>query len=146
MSMTLRRSPIGGAGAASLRSALLAGPPADDIAAPGRTVFAFVLADAVIGHDGMEDRGDAGLVRSVVAEPRMRRRGQGRAITGGPFDAAPTGGCRGAFPLSGAARAFLEADGSGAADRIGAPGPIRASRAFVDLCPAGAAPMERTLP
>jgi arsenate reductase len=130
-----------------LRAALAAaGLPTDDLALPDRSLFAYrTTGGTLVGYGGLELLGRDVLVRSLVTLPPWRGRGAGRAILAILLRRAFDLGARRAWLLTTDAAGFFTKAGFRPADRAMAPAPVRATRQFLDLCPASATLLERAI-
>lgn len=100
---------------------------------------------AVIGASGLELRGDAALLRSVVVAPEYR----GGRVASALFDAASalardTGVCT-LVLLTSSAEGYWARHGFKRIDRADAPEAVRISAEFKGACPSSAACMVRAL-
>lgn len=139
-------TPIDAAERAALQRALAAeGLPTDDIDAPGRTFFRLVHDGATAGYAGLEIRGLAALVRSVVILPERRGRGAGLAAVRELIATARARGLTDLWLLTLSAADFFAKVGFERADRATAPPAIASTQEFKVLCPAAAVCMRLRL-
>jgi amino-acid N-acetyltransferase len=99
----------------------------------------------VIGASGLELRGDAALLRSVVVAPEAR----GGGVAGALFDAAIAfardRGVRTIVLLTSSAEGYWARHGFSRIDRADAPEAVKVSAEFNGSCPSSAACMVRAL-
>lgn len=130
-----------------LRAALAAEDlPTDDLAAPGRTFFAYETLDgAGVGYGGLEPYGQDVLIRSVVVPAADRQSGIGRNLVPLLMFRAFETGARRAFLLTQTAVPFFAGIGFKMIDRGAAPPAILSTHQAASLCPASATLMVRKL-
>jgi len=97
----------------------------------------------VVGVGGVEARGSAGLLRSVVVREASRGEGYGRALCAALEDRAREGGIETLYLLTTSAAAFFRRNGYEAIPREEAPASIRGTAQFADLCPDSATAMRK---
>jgi amino-acid N-acetyltransferase len=97
------------------------------------------------GLVGLELRGDAGLLRSLVVAPACRDRGAGSALTEHAERHARARGVRSLYLLTTTAEEFFARRGYVRTRREDAPETIRTTREFADLCPASSTFMVKQL-
>lgn len=88
---------------------------------------------------GVELFGASALLRSLVVAPAHRSNGLGAILVGHAENFARQEGARSIYLLTTTAESFFKHRGYVAADRETAPGEIRATREFSDICPASSA-------
>lgn len=98
-----------------------------------------------VGVGGVEVHGTDGLLRSLVVERSVRGEGFGAAICDRLETTARTDGVETLYLLTTTASAFFGNRGYAEIDRSAAPGVIRETTEFADLCPASAVPMRKRL-
>jgi amino-acid N-acetyltransferase len=98
-----------------------------------------------VGAGGLERRGDAALVRSVVVAPASRGEGHGRAIVDGLEARARDAGVEALYLLTTTAAEFFAARGYERIDRGAVPGAIAETTEFTALCPDSATCMRKEL-
>ncbi len=98
-----------------------------------------------VGVGGLETRGDAGLLRSVVVERARRGEGYGAALCRALEAVAERQGVERLYLLTTTASDFFARRGYVETDRETAPQAIRETRQFADRCPATATCMTRSL-
>lgn len=96
-------------------------------------------AGAVIGAAGLERHGDAGVLRSVVVEPRARGQGLGQALSADRVAAARDLGLTAVYLLTTTAADFYLRLGFAPCARAEVPAAVAASIEFASVCPASAA-------
>ena len=120
--------------------------PTDDLAEPGRMVFAYrTLSGTLVGYAGYELYGADGLLRSLVVAPEARGKGIGTAIVGRLCRRAFDAGARRAWLMTTTAAEFFEKIGFKPVERNSAPEVILATRQAKDLCPASAVVLSRMI-
>ena len=135
------------AGDPALAAALAAGDlPVDDLAAPGRTFFAYrTLGGTLVGYGGFELFGPEVLLRSVVVLPTLRGRGIGRNLVPLLMRRAFDRGARRAWLLTTSAAPYFEKIGFARSRREVAPPDIATTSQFTTLCPASAVLLSRSI-
>ena len=135
------------AGDPALVAALAAGDlPVDDLAAPGRTFFAYrTLGGTLVGYGGFELFGPEVLLRSVVVLPTLRGRGIGRNLVPLLMRRAFDRGARRAWLLTTSAAPYFEKIGFARSRREVAPPDIATTSQFTTLCPASAVLLSRSI-
>lgn len=98
-----------------------------------------------IGCGGLDVRGDAALLRSVVVGEADRGEGYGRMIVDGLEESARTQGVEELYLLTTTAAEFFEKLGYERADRTSAPDGVRSTPEFGSLCPESAVCMRRRI-
>ena len=109
---------------------------------------AYVVAESdgsVVGAEGIERYGDAGLLRSAVVAASHRGQGLGEAMTNDRLQWARAEGLREVWLLTTTADAWFPRFGFVRADRAAAPEALHHSREFREACPASAVAMRLTL-
>lgn len=101
--------------------------------------------EGVVGAIGLEPRGEAALLRSLVLEPALRGRGWGRALLAAALAEARARGLREAVALTETVPAWLERLGFARVDREALPAAVRESAELRGACPATAAAFRRAL-
>ena len=102
---------------------------------------AYVVArvgDSIIGVAGLEQYGDAGLLRSVAVEDGDRGAGVGRALVSDRLARARELAIERVFLLTTTAAAYFRALGFESAERARAPLAMQRSPEFAGACPASA--------
>lgn len=108
--------------------------------------FSVALADGeLVGAGGVEVRGSAGLLRSVVVAEPHRGRGFGTAIVEALEARARAEGVETLYLLTTTAAAFFRERGYEAVPRATAPPAVRETTEFAGLCPDSATCMRRVL-
>lgn len=102
-------------------------------------------AGAVVGAEGMETYGDAGLLRSAVVNDRWRGQGVGDALTRDRLAWARARGLREVYLLTTTAANYFPRHGFVRVDRATAPAALQQSREFAEACPATAVAMRLVL-
>jgi amino-acid N-acetyltransferase len=118
--------------------------PADVRSKPDCFYVASAGGDRV-GTGGIERYGTDGLLRSLVVERSYRGEGYGTAIRGALEAEARADGIETLYLLTTTAADFFAAAGYARIDRAEAPDTIRETTEFVDLCPASAACLRKSL-
>jgi len=114
-----------------------AGLPVSDLTDAHMEHFLFFgPAHAPTGLVGVEFCGEDALLRSLVVAPGSRGSGLGTELTRHAEDYARSRRARAVYLLTTTAEAFFRSHGYATAERATAPGPIRATREFADICPA----------
>jgi amino-acid N-acetyltransferase len=101
----------------------------------------YAIAEAhgeMIGLEGIEIHGEAGLLRSAVVSQSWRGRGVGDALTRDRIAWARRRGLEALYLLTTTAGEYFPRFGFVAASREDAPAGIRASREFGEACPSTA--------
>ncbi len=102
-------------------------------------------AGAVVGAEGIETYGDAGLLRSAVVNDRWRGKGVGDALTRDRLAWARARGLREVYLLTTTAANYFPRHGFIRVDRATAPAALQQSREFAEACPATAVAMRLVL-
>jgi amino-acid N-acetyltransferase len=105
---------------------------------------AYVIAETdgeIVGVEGVERYGDAGLLRSAAVAQAWRGRGIGEQLTRERLAYARRQGMREVWLLTTTASDFFPRFGFERVTRDEAPAPLQASREFRDACPASAIAM-----
>lgn len=124
-----------------------AGLPLDGLDEQFGPAYAVAVADgAIVGAEGIEQYGTAGLLRSAVVAPSWRGKGIGEALTRDRLAWATSNGITEVWLLTTTASDWFPKFGFQRADRATAPAPVRASREFAEACPASAIAMRRAVP
>jgi amino-acid N-acetyltransferase len=98
---------------------------------------------ALVGAEGVERYGDAGLLRSAVVHPDWRGRGVGDALTRNRLAWAEREGLRELWLLTTTAADYFPRFGFERASRDDAPLALLRSREFAEACPSSAVAMRR---
>ena len=132
---------------ATLKSWLaVAGLPLEDLtAAHMRNFLIAVASDTAVGMIGLEQFNDVGLLRSLVVEPSVRRRGAGRALVAALETQATSAGVRELWLLTIDADDYFARLGFEIMDRDAAPATIQMTDEFSNLCPGDATLMRKNL-
>lgn len=108
--------------------------------------YAIAECDGVmVGAEGIEVYGDAGLLRSAVVDPAWRGQGVGDALTQDRLAWAARRGLREVWLLTTTAADYFPRFGFAPADRAHAPGAMQQSREFAEACPASAVALRLAL-
>lgn len=99
----------------------------------------------VIGAEGIERHGDAGLLRSAVVDDRYRGQGVGDLLTRNRLSWAQSTGLDEVWLLTTTAAEYFPRFGFTKAERTMAPAALQDSVEFRDACPASAVAMRLTL-
>ncbi|MFQ6774782.1 arsenic resistance N-acetyltransferase ArsN2 [Cereibacter sphaeroides] len=118
-----------------------AGLPVDDLTEPGRSFFAYRVADGAAGFGGIERHGAYALLRSIVVPEARRGEGFGGAILAHLTAEVP--GAASVWLLTTTAAPFFARHGFRAVPRAEAPAEILATRQAAASCPASATLMTR---
>jgi len=131
----------------ALRTALsIAGLVTEDLAEPGRVLYAYRTLDGErVGYGGFERYGRELLLRSIAVVPGARNRGIGAAILALLLRRAFDQGARRAWLLTTTAVAFFEKAGFRHFERSQAPDTILSTNQAKALCPASAALLGRPI-
>lgn len=106
--------------------------------------YAVAECDGVlVGAEGIERYGDAGLLRSAVVHPDWRGRGVGDALTRDRLAWAAQEGVRDLWLLTTTAADYFPRFGFARASRDDAPPALQRSREFAEACPSSAVAMRR---
>ena len=119
--------------------------PSSDLAASGVALIAAKAGDQLVGCIGIEARGEAGIIRSLVVVPGYRDQGIARSLVSRAEALARERGVRRLYLLTEGASGFWRKAGYAVADRAEAPAAIRESAEFASLCSASAICMKRLL-
>ena len=109
---------------------------------------AYAVAEAggeMIGAEGIETYGDAGLLRSAVVDPSWRGRGVGDALTRDRLAWAKARGLREVYLLTTTAADYFPRYGFVRVSRTSAPPALQRSREFAEACPQTAVTMRLLL-
>lgn len=121
--------------------------PASDVT--NRSHCTFVVAEVdtqlLVGCAGLEEHGDVGLLRSLAVMPHIRDAGIGRALVATVEEVASLRGIQCLYLLTTTANDFFSRYRYRVVERAGAPDAIRGTTQFVELCPASATLMAKTL-
>ncbi len=99
----------------------------------------------IVGAEGIESYGHAGLLRSAVVADAWRGRGVGEALTRDRLAFARGAGLREVWLLTTTASEWFPRFGFERADRNSAPETLQQSREFKEACPASAVAMRLNL-
>ncbi len=113
--------------------------PTDDIEDPSITFLGVREDGTLLGVVGLQQCGDASLLRSLAVRSDARTRGLGRALTEQACALADGE----VYLLTTSAAAYFPRLGFRAISRDAAPPAIRATAQFAALCPASAVVMRR---
>lgn len=105
---------------------------------------AYAIAEsegAVVGVEGIETYGEAGLLRSAAVHEGWRGRGLGDRLTQNRLAWARARGLKEVWLLTTTAAEYFPRYGFERVDRSTAPAPLQASREFQEACPASAVAM-----
>jgi len=120
--------------------------PADGLAEQFGPAYAVAEVDgAIVGAEGIEQYGDAGLLRSAVVRDDWRGRGVGDLLTRDRLAWAEQAGLQELWLLTNTAADYFPRFGFARADRAAAPDAVQASREFAEACCASAIAMRLTL-
>ena len=120
-----------------------AGLPTADVSC-GNVLFLVAIAERqLVGCVGIEPHGNAGIIRSLVVRPSMRRLGIATTLVERAIALALAGNIETLFLLALDAVQFWSKRGFQPTAREAAPESIRGSTEFADLCPASAVCMIR---
>lgn len=122
-----------------------AGLPVDGLQEQFGEPYAVAIAEGeIIGAEGIECYGDAGLLRSAVVSESWRGHGIGERLTRDRLDWARRQNLREVWLLTTTADAWFPRFGFVPAPRDQAPPALQASREFREACPASATAMRLT--
>jgi amino-acid N-acetyltransferase len=120
--------------------------PADGLEEQFGPAYAVAEADGtIVGAEGIERYGDAGLLRSAVVRDDWRGRGVGDLLTRDRLAWAERAGLQELWLLTTTAADYFPRFGFARADRAAAPDAVQASREFAEACPASAVAMRLRL-
>ena len=119
--------------------------PSADIGETQVTVYRGTVEGEPIGIGGIEERGERGLLRSVVVEKSHRGRGYGGKLCAALETHARESGINGLYLLTATAAEFFDAQGYVTVERASVPEAIRETAQFEELCPASATCMCKSL-
>ena len=123
-----------------------AGLPTADLTGAHMQDFLVAVDDETpLGMIGLETFGDVGLLRSLVVDPETRSRGVGRQLVAALEAIAVSKGIAELWLLTIDADKYFAARGYTTQERDLAPGSIRGTAEFSDLCPGDAALMKKQL-
>jgi amino-acid N-acetyltransferase len=122
-----------------------AGLPTADLREPSVSLRVAVRDGDRVGVGGLEVRGEAALLRSVVVEPSARDEGIGTAICTTLESEAREAGSRTAYLLTTTAADFFAARGYERVARADVPPEIAETGEFAALCPDSAVAMRKPL-
>lgn len=108
----------------------------------------FIVAnegEVMVGIIGLEVYDHIGLLRSLVVAPDVRKQGIGRDLVERLCEHAMAQGVRDLYLLTVDAQDYFSGHGFKRIERSLAPGPIRTTRQFSELCPSSAILMYRSL-
>lgn len=128
----------------AVRDLLLgSGLPADGLEEQfGESYVVAVAGSAVVGAEGIERYGSAGLLRSAVVDQAWRGKGLGDILTRDRIAWAREAGITELWLLTTTAAGWFPRFGFRRAGREEAPPSVRASREFAEACPASAVAMK----
>jgi amino-acid N-acetyltransferase len=116
--------------------------PTDGLADYFGPAYAVAECDGrVIGAEGIERHGSAGLLRSAVVDDRYRGRGVGDLLTRDRLSWARASGLDEVWLLTTTAAEYFPRFGFSTADRAAAPPALQESVEFREACPASAVAM-----
>lgn len=101
--------------------------------------------DRIIGVAGVEDCGEYGLLRSAAVTSQERGRGIGRSLVEQLIADAREDGRRGLYLLTTTAMKYFPLFGFVETTRDGVPDSVRATKEFLEACPASATVMKLEL-
>ena len=120
--------------------------PIEDLnVAPGLRFWVAEDQDQVVGVVGLEARGPAALLRSLVVAPSHRQYGLGSSLTATLEREARATGIEVLVLLTETAEAFFKRRGYQVIEREQVPAKIKQSAEFQSLCPASAICMTKSL-
>ncbi|GLZ87415.1 hypothetical protein Pres01_34660 [Metapseudomonas resinovorans] len=122
-----------------------AGLPDDDVALPGRVFYAFQLEGQQVGYAGLEVYGPNALLRSVLIDPRHRKRGLGSLVVSEMEKLARQAGIETLHLLTTNQAPFFERIGYVLTPRQVAPPDIAGTAQFKSLCPSSAGYLRKDL-
>ena len=126
-----------------LRAAKL---PTDGLEEQFGPAYVVAVSDGeIVGAEGIESYGRAGLLRSAVVADAWRGRGVGEALTRDRLAFARGAGLHEVWLLTTTASEWFPRFGFERADRATAPEPLQHSREFKEACPASAVAMRLDL-
>lgn len=121
--------------------------PTDGLHEQFGPAYAIALdGDRVVGAEGIERYGAAGLLRSAVVHPDWRGRGIGDDLTRDRLAWAKREGLAEVWLLTTTAADYFPRFGFEVANRADAPAALQASIEFKEACPASAVAMRLPLP
>jgi len=121
------------------------GLPSADVRSGPAEFYVATAGTERVGVGGIEHAGSAGLLRSVVVEPRLRGRGYGRAVCERIEDRASADGIETLYLLTTTAAEFFADRGYREIDRDDPPAAIRETTEFAEFCPSTATCMRTSL-
>ena len=119
--------------------------PCRDVRSKRDSFSVAVCGDERVGVGGVEVYGTDGLLRSIVVERSARDDGVGSAICTALERRASTAGVDALYLLTTTAAGFFARQGYDEIERADAPGAIRETAQFSDLCPATATCMRKSV-
>lgn len=119
--------------------------PSEDVGSGPATFFLASADGEFVGVGGLEQYGDAGLLRSVVVADDARGEGHGTALCAALESRAREAGVAELYLLTTTAAGFFRQCGYEAVDRSAAPEVIQETAEFRELCPDTATCMTRDL-
>ena len=139
--------PARAADLAAVRALLIAAElPVDGLDEQFGDAYAVAESDnTIIGAEGIETYGKAGLLRSAVVDDRWRGRGVGDALTRDRLAWARERGLGDVYLLTTTAADYFPRHGFVRVDRASAPAELQRSREFAEACPASAVTMRLRL-
>lgn len=114
------------------------GLPSSDLTAEGLDGFHVAISDAgIVGVAGLEQVGDAALLRSVAVDPQLRGLGLGACLVDATLAVAQTRSVRALYliPNDESAYAFFARRGFTRIERDSVPLAVRGLPEFTHLCP-----------
>ncbi len=119
--------------------------PVDDLPENLNNFYSAVKGKEVVGAIGFEKYGQSGLLRSLIVGKIFRNKNIASALVGKVEEAAARVGINRLYLLTQTADQYFLKKGYKKIDRNSVPEPVQASREFIDLCPASAIVMIKTL-
>ena len=119
--------------------------PVDDLPEMLGTFYTALQENKVIGAIGFEKYGGFGLLRSMVVDRNHRNKNIASALVGKLEEEAARAGIESIYLLTQTADQYFAKKGYKKIERDSVPEPVRASREFIDLCPASAIVMMKNL-
>jgi len=120
-------------------------PPTGEVAEHLHTFFVVDDGGRIVASAGLEVRGDAALLRSLVVAPDVRGTGLGAAVLRRALHEARLRGAAAVYTLTTTAEAYLSGFGFERVPRSSLPPQLFESRQLQDACPASA-PVMRIVP
>ena len=119
------------------------GLPLDGVREALPTFVVAQAGDAIVGVAGLELCGEHALLRSVAVNDEWRAHGLGRSLVTRVISDAEARGIRALYLLTTTAEGYFPSFGFRTIARDEVPDDIRATREFMDACPASATVMCR---